>query len=89
MDGTMSIPTLRYGSDSLIGRSDGCPVTLHCHAPGAIAQDIAVIGGLLLLDFVTGGSLTWWFYPAIGWGIGLGVHTLVVLFNAQDEDDGD
>lgn len=52
-----------------------------------LASYIAVIGGLFLLDFVTSAELTWWFYPAIGWGIGLGVHTLVMLFNAEDDED--
>lgn len=52
-----------------------------------LASYIAVIGGLLALDLVTSGSATWWFYPAIAWGMGLGVHTLVVLFNADDEDE--
>lgn len=52
-----------------------------------LASYVAVILGLLLLDLVTGGTLSWWFYPAIAWGMGLGVHTLVVLFNADDEDD--
>lgn len=51
-----------------------------------LASYIAVIFGLILLDLVTGPG-AWWYFPAIGWGMGLGVHTLVVLFNATDEDD--
>lgn len=55
-----------------------------------LAAYIAVIGGLFLLNFVTAGfslSPLWAIYPAIGWGMGLGVHTLVVLFNADDDED--
>jgi hypothetical protein len=51
-----------------------------------IASYISVMLGLVLLDLVTGPG-GWWYYPAIAWGMGLGVHTLVILFNATDEDD--
>ena len=34
------------------------------------------IGGLALIDLVSGGGFSWFFYPAIVWGVGLGVHTL-------------
>lgn len=50
-----------------------------------LASYIAVIGGLFLMSMLTGGG--WWVWPAIGWGMGLGVHTLVLLFNASDDDD--
>ncbi len=57
---------------------------------GHLASYIAVIGGLFLMNYVTGGGsfdTLWAIYPAIGWGIGLGVHTLVVLFNAEDDEN--
>jgi hypothetical protein len=34
--------------------------------------------GLFLIDFVTGGG--WWFFwPLIGWGVGLTIHAVVVF----------
>jgi hypothetical protein len=37
-----------------------------------------VIGFLFILDAITGSD--WWFYwPALGWGIGLAIHALVVV----------
>ena len=51
-----------------------------------VASYVAVMIGLVLLDLVTGPG-AWWYYPAIGWGMGLGVHTLVVFFNAFDDDE--
>lgn len=51
-----------------------------------VASFIAVMLGIVLLDLVTGPG-AWWYYPAIGWGMGLGVHTLVVFFNAFDDDE--
>ena len=35
-----------------------------------------VVGGLALLDAVGGGGLTWFYFPAIGWAILLGVHAI-------------
>jgi hypothetical protein len=38
-----------------------------------LATYVAVIGGLFLIDAVTGPG--WWFYwPALGWGVGVLVH---------------
>ena len=55
-----------------------------------LASYIAVMGGLFLMSLVTTGTVFgWWIFPAIGWGMGLGVHTLITLFNAYDEDDLD
>ncbi len=51
-----------------------------------VASFVAVMLGLILLDMVTGPG-AWWYYPAIGWGMGLGVHTLVTLFNAFEDED--
>ena len=34
------------------------------------------IGGLALIDLVSGGGLSWFLYPAIVWGVGLGIHAL-------------
>ena len=44
---------------------------------------IAVIGGLAAIDWFSGGGLDWFFYPAAGWGIGLVIHTLNVLFRVD------
>ncbi len=40
-----------------------------------------VNAGLFLINWFTrGDSGTWWFYwPLIGWGIGLAIHTMVVF----------
>jgi hypothetical protein len=36
---------------------------------------LVINAGLFLIDLVSGGG--WWFYwPAIGWGIGLGAHAV-------------
>ena len=35
--------------------------------------------GLFLLDLVTGGGASWFFWPLLGWGIGLAVHAFVVF----------
>ncbi len=39
---------------------------------------IGVMGLLLLIDFLTGGG--WWFYwPLLGWGIGIVAHGVTVF----------
>ena len=44
------------------------------------ASYVAVICGLGLIDWISGGGFDWFFYPAAGWGIGFLVHTFNVLF---------
>lgn len=45
-----------------------------------------VISGLAALDFVTGNGMTWWFYPAVGWGIGVALHAIGVLLYDEERD---
>ena len=46
----------------------------YTHATAYVVVNIA----LFIINLVTGGG--WWFYwPLIGWGIGLGVHALNVF----------
>lgn len=45
---------------------------------------LAVIGCLVGLDFLTGGS-SWWPFVALAWGIGLAVHGFSLL--DRDSDD--
>ena len=43
-----------------------------------LATYIAVMALFLLIDFLTGGG--WWFYwPLLGWGIGIVAHGLTVF----------
>ncbi|MCC0179622.1 2TM domain-containing protein [Waterburya agarophytonicola K14] len=43
-----------------------------------LATYIAVMALLLLIDFLTGGG--WWFYwPLLGWGIGIVAHAFTVF----------
>jgi fatty acid desaturase len=43
-----------------------------------LATYIAVMAMLLLIDFLTGGG--WWFYwPLLGWGIGIVAHAFTVF----------
>lgn len=35
-----------------------------------------VISGLALIDLLSGGGFDFFFYPAIGWGMGVGIHAL-------------
>ncbi len=43
-----------------------------------LATYIAVMALLLLIDFLTGGG--WWFYwPLLGWGIGIIAHAFTVF----------
>ncbi len=51
-----------------------------------IAVYVAVILGLAVLNLITGGP-AWVQYPAAGWGIGLFVHTAVMLANRGDMPD--
>jgi fatty acid desaturase len=42
--------------------------------------------GLFVINLLAGGG--WWFYwPLIGWGIGLGVHALSVFWFGQDGEE--
>lgn len=45
-----------------------------------------VIAGLAALDFVTGGGMTWWFYPAVGWGMAVALQAVGVLMYDEDRD---
>lgn len=45
-----------------------------------------VIAGLAALDFVTGGGMTWWFYPAVGWGMAVAIQAIGVLMYDEDRD---
>lgn len=45
-----------------------------------------VIAGLAALDFVTGGGMTWWFYPAVGWGMGVALQAIGVLMYDEERD---
>jgi 2TM domain-containing protein len=45
--------------------------------PGAL-QHVLVNIGLFVINLLTGGG--WWFYwPLLGWGVGLGIHALSVF----------
>lgn len=49
---------------------------------------VCVIGFLFAIDFLTGPG--WWFYfPALGWGVGLAIHGFVTFspFNTQEWED--
>ena len=43
-----------------------------------LATYILVMGGLIILNLLTSNS-RWWYWPAIGWGIGLTIHGLGVF----------
>ena len=45
-----------------------------------------VIAGLAALDWVTGGGMTWWFYPAVGWGMGVALQAVGVLLYDEERD---
>jgi hypothetical protein len=50
----------------------------HSGAPPSFADFVLVNIGLFVINWVTPGN--WWFYwPLIGWGVGLGIHALVVF----------
>lgn len=47
-----------------------------------LAVYLTVNLGLFVIDVMQGGE--WWFFwPALGWGIGLGAHALAVFFNSE------
>lgn len=50
-----------------------------------LASYIGVIGGLTAFDWFPDGSLDWVWWPAAGWGIGMLIHTLTVLFGVEDQ----
>lgn len=54
-----------------------------------IASYVAVMTGLLMLDLVTGDGIDWFFFPAIGWGIGILVHTFTLLVTGGEEIEDD
>jgi len=58
---------------------------------GNLASYIIVIVGLAVLNLVTGPQYLWFFFPAIGWGIGVVVHGLSVFnympFLSSDWED--
>jgi hypothetical protein len=41
---------------------------------------VLVIGGLFLIDWLTAPSgLTWFYFPAVGWGIAVAIHAAMVF----------
>ncbi|MBX3251021.1 MAG: 2TM domain-containing protein [Myxococcales bacterium] len=42
--------------------------------------------GLVALDYVTNGSVTWALYPIIGWGIGVGLHGAGLAFRDEEKE---
>lgn len=46
---------------------------------GHLASYISVNAGLFLIDLISGNGLTWFYYPMIGWGIGLLSHGIKVF----------
>lgn len=46
---------------------------------GNLAAYIVVIAGLMILNLLTSADHLWFFYPAIGWGIGVVVHGMSVF----------
>jgi hypothetical protein len=43
-----------------------------------------VIGGLLAIDWLTEPpGLTWFYFPAVGWGVGLAIHAFMVFGAGQ------
>jgi hypothetical protein len=43
---------------------------------------VLVIGGLFSIDWLTAPpGLTWFYFPAIGWGVGLAIHAATVFAN--------
>jgi hypothetical protein len=43
---------------------------------------------LLAMDFFSGGGINWAFFPLLGWGIGMTIHTLsTFLQKPQDDHD--
>ncbi len=47
---------------------------------GHVTAYVCVSTGLFFIDLITGDGLSWFFYPMIGWGIGLGIHAATVFF---------
>jgi two-component system, LytTR family, sensor kinase len=45
-----------------------------------LAVYLCVIGGLALIDWLTEPpGLTWVYFPAVGWGVGLAIHGFTVF----------
>ncbi len=40
---------------------------------------LAVNALLIAINFLTTPTVWWWYFPLLGWGIGLGIHTLSIL----------
>lgn len=54
-----------------------------------VAVYLVVNIGLFVLDLVQGDGLQWAYWVAIGWGIGLAVHAVIVfVFQPRWEDGG-
>lgn len=49
---------------------------------------IIVNGGLFLIDLVTSPGSFWFFWPLMGWGIGLAFHALTVFGLGRRFDAG-
>lgn len=48
------------------------------------AAYLGVNGGLAILDLITGSGFNWFFYVTAAWGIGFLIHSLLVLFRAEE-----
>jgi len=46
--------------------------SLQIHALNYVMVSVLLIG----IDLAVGGTLTWAFYPVLGWGLGVGMHAL-------------
>ena len=46
---------------------------------GNLSSYIIVNAGLLILNLVTSPSHLWFFYPLLGWGIGVVIHAMSVF----------
>jgi hypothetical protein len=40
---------------------------------------LIVIGALVAIDLVTSSDAFWFYWPALGWGIGIAIHAVVVF----------
>ena len=49
---------------------------------GHLAVYLLVCVGLVFIDLVTGSGLNWAYWPAMGWGIAIGIHALTVMSSA-------
>lgn len=56
---------------------------------GAIARVVPLVAFFLLIDLVTDGSLSWWFWPVIGLSIPVVGQLMSVLLRTGDENGPD